>query len=501
MLLLNSSQSQQLDKISEQLGVSTEQLMQNAGKAVAAELAKRAKPGGVPIIVFAGKGNNGGDAKIAAKILEKQGYRVELIPFEGPLKKFATAVEKGSWIIDGLLGTGIKGGAKGWIAEAIEAINASGKPVLSIDIPSGLSADRGIPLGPVVKATVTVCLGGVKLGCFVHPGCDYAGEIVSADIGIPPAAYAQIATSFHSIEPEDFKEIFKKRPVGGHKGDFGHLLVVAGSLPMPGAGFLAAHAALHAGCGMVTYVLPESAYQKFESQFAEVMIQPVADAKKGFFTLQSLESVLKLCEKKRAVVLGPGLGRDPQTEAFVQELISKIDLPLVLDADGLFCISKSTALLKERKKPTILTPHSGEMATLLGWQNEEVLKAKVQVALEGAAMWRSILILKGYRSMVGLPDGRLYVNPTGNPGMATAGMGDVLAGILGGLLAQGFSPEKSALAGVYLHGLAGDMARDELGEKGLIASDVSRYVPRAAKRCLAPFWTTDNGQRTTDRGL
>lgn len=471
MSLFNSKQSQELDGLSETLGVSTKTLMQNAGSAVALEITRRAKPQEGSIVVFAGKGNNGGDAKIAAKILEGKGYNVALIPYESSLKEFSSQIKKANWIVDGLLGTGIKGGASGWIQEAIDAINAAGKKVLAIDIPSGLSTDKGIPLGATIKATVTVCLGGVKLGCFLHPGCEFAGEIISADIGIPKEAYAKIASSFHVIEPSDFKEAFKKRSLGVHKGSVGHLLVIGGSQEMPGAGFLASQAALRSGAGMVTYCLPQMAYKKFDAAFAEVMVQPIS--------FDSIEPVLKLCEKKSAVVLGPGLGRDETTVAFVKKLVPEISLPLVLDADGLFAISQSPSLLKKRKAPTILTPHVGEMANLLGWQSSEIEKAKVQVTLESAHLWNVIVILKGYRSLIGFSNGELYINPTGNPGMATAGMGDVLAGILGGFLAQGFPAEKAALAGVYLHGLSGDRASRELGEKGLIASDVSHTLPKA----------------------
>lgn len=479
MFLLTAQDSRQLDQISEKLDVTVKQLMQNAGRAVARELMRLAPASEGPIVFFIGKGNNGGDGLAAAEILKKRKYEVVLIPFESDLKKFSSAIAKAGWLVDALLGVGLKGEVSGWVREAIEAMNASGKRILSIDIPSGLSADKGIPLGTAVKAAVTVCLGGVKLGCFIHPGVEYAGKIVSADIGIPKKAYQKISFRFQSTEPENFRTFLKKRPLGAHKGDFGHVLTVAGSKAMPGAGFLASQAVLRSGAGLVTYALPEGAYQKFDPGHAEVMVQAVPDGGRGFFTGESAAVVLKSCEKKRAVVLGPGLGRSPETIAFVRTLVEKISLPLVLDADGLFCISGAARLLKKRRAPTLLTPHLGEMAQLLGWQTGEVEKAKVQAALDAAREWNAVLILKGYRSLIALPDGNLFVNPTGNPGMATAGMGDVLAGVLGGLLAQGLPADQAALAGVYLHGLAGDLAAEELGERGLIASDVVRCLPKA----------------------
>ncbi|MBI4223757.1 MAG: NAD(P)H-hydrate dehydratase [Deltaproteobacteria bacterium] len=482
MFRLTAQHSRQLDRFSENLCVNSEELLQNAGRGVARELMRVAKASEGPVVFFIGKGNNGGDGKVAADILLKRKYKIVLIPVEADLKKYSPQIEGAGWLVDALLGVGLKGETQGWVREAIAVMNRSQKRILSIDIPSGLSADKGIPLGAAVKATMTVCLGGVKLGCFVHPGVEYAGKIVAADIGIPKEAWQKISFHAQSTEPEHFKSFLKKRPLGSHKGDFGHLLVVAGSKAMPGAGFLASQAALRAGAGLVTYALPEGAYQKFDPKHAEVMVQAVPDNGAGYFVPESAAAVLKNCEKKRAVVLGPGLGRNPETIAFVQSVAAKIDLPLVLDADGLFCVSNSPRLLNNRKAPTLLTPHLGEMAQLLGWQTGEVDRAKIQASLDAAREWNAIVILKGYRSLIALPQGNLFVNPTGNPGMATAGMGDVLSGVLGGLLAQGLPPDKAALAGVYLHGLAGDRVAEEEGQTGLIASDVARMLPKAIRR-------------------
>ena len=275
------------------------------------------------------------------------------------------------------------------------------------------------------------------------------------------------------LAPDDFADHLKPRPKESHKKDFGHVLVVAGSKEMPGAGYLASLAVLRSGGGLVTYCLPNDAFKKFESQYPEVMAAP-ADFSKP-------ESVLKLCDKKEALVLGPGLGRAPETFALVGHLLENVSLPVVLDADGLMAIAAAPKILKKRKGPTILTPHPGEMAALIGGTTEQVQKNRELTAKEAADLWKVVVVLKGFQSLVALPDGRVYVNPTGNPGMATAGMGDVLAGMIGGLLAQGFPLDKAALAGVYLHGLAGDMAAEEMGQKGLIASDLLGYVPKAIR--------------------
>lgn len=481
MLLVTSKQSQALDRFSEYAGVSTQTLMQKAGAQIAATLEKNTNSSAGPIAFFVGKGNNGGDGLVAADLLSQKGFQTIVVRNEEDLKNQKEKLKKALWIVDGLLGTGIKGSVRGWMRSAIEWINQSGKKVLSIDIPSGLSADKGIPLGVAVKADQTVCLGFVKLGVVLYPGLEFAGEVSCVDIGIPKDAVRSAALNYHLLEPSDFKKILKPRPKDSHKKDFGHVLVIAGSRGMPGAGFLSSQACLRVGAGLVTYALPSKAFEKFESDFAEVMVQEIPDEGKGFFTPKSIDAVLKLCEKKGAVVLGPGLGRAPETVEFVQKILNQIPCSLILDADGLYGISTLPRLLKKRPASTVLTPHPGEMATLLGWQTEEVQKARITVTLDAAKLWQCSVLLKGFRSLVAFKNGELYVNPTGNPGMATAGMGDVLAGVISGLVAQGIDTELATLAGVYLHGFAGDLAAKEQGEKGLIASDILRYLPLAMR--------------------
>ncbi|MBI5299163.1 MAG: NAD(P)H-hydrate dehydratase [Deltaproteobacteria bacterium] len=479
MLLVTSQQSQALDRFSEDAGVSIQTLMQKAGVQIAATLEKNINSKADHLVFFVGKGNNGGDGLVAGDILSQKGFQTIVVRNEEDLKNQKEKFKKVCWIVDGLLGTGIKGEVRGWMHDAIEWINHSGKKVLSIDIPSGLSADKGIPLGVAVKADKTVCLGFVKLGVVLYPGLEFAGEVSCVDIGIPKDAVRSAALNYHLLEPSDFEKILKPRPKNCHKKDFGHVLVIAGSRGMPGAGFLSSQACLRVGAGLVTYALPSKAFEKFESDFSEVMVQEIPDEGKGFFTLKSVETVLKLCEKKDAVVLGPGLGRAPETVEFVQKIVNQIPCPLILDADGLYGISTLPSLLKKRPASTVLTPHPGEMATLLGWQTQEVQKTRIAVTLDAAKLWQCSVLLKGFRSLVALKNGDLYVNPTGNPGMATAGMGDVLSGVIGGLVAQGADAELATLAGVYLHGFAGDLAVKEQGEKGLIASDVLRYLPKA----------------------
>ena len=281
------------------------------------------------------------------------------------------------------------------------------------------------------------------------------------------------------IQPSHFQQVLKPRDQNSHKGDFGHVLVVAGSDKMPGSGYLSSHAALRAGAGLVTYALPKQAYQKFDPHYVEVMMAPVPDEAQGFFTSQSCEDILNLCEKKNVVVLGPGMGRDLKTVECVLHLLEKLSLPLVLDADGLYAVAQNLSVLKQRKALTIVTPHVGEMALLTGKTKDEIEKHRDAVTSEFAKDQNVVCVLKGYQTLIGFPEGQLFMNPTGNPGMATAGSGDVLAGIIAGFIAQKFSEEAAILAAVYLHGRAGDLARDELGEKGMIAPDLLKYLPKA----------------------
>lgn len=481
MELFTSQQSRRLDQLSEQLGVSTQKLMTRAGKAVADLLLQNLSVDKGPVGFLIGKGNNGGDAEIAAKHLEEKKIAVFYIRNREELQKHKLELKKASWIVDGLLGVGLQGEVRGWFVEAIETVNQLGKKVLAIDIPSGLSAETGQEMGCAIRATVTACLGGAKLGCLLHPGSEISGRVLSLDIGIPPQAYSEVATPTHLLEPSHFQAALKKRPKDSHKKDFGHALVLAGSSQMPGAGWLSSQAALRAGAGLVTWALPEGAYAKFDPNFAEVMLKPVADEERGFFLASSATALLKILEGKSSILLGPGLGSEEETKRFVIDAVQNISLPLVIDADALNALATKIEILKKRKGKIILTPHPGEMGRLLGISTDKVQENRVQYALEGAKKWGVIVVLKGYRTLIVTPEGSLYVNPTGNPGMASAGTGDVLGGIIAGFLAQGFEPQMAALAGVYLHGLAGDMAAEEMGQKGLIAGDVSRYVPKAIR--------------------
>lgn len=461
--LYTASQSKQLDQLSERFGVSTATLMQQAGRGIAALLEELCRKED-RLVFLIGKGNNGGDGRVAADILKQRGYDVVTVsPGEKPVR--------GDWVIDALFGIGLDRPVEGWYAEVIEAVNACGGKVLAIDIPSGLSSDTGKPLGMAMRATITASLGGLKLGEWVTPGADYCGTIREIDIGISPKAYETLLSGVTTflLEKWDFKNLLPPRKKDSHKKNFGHVLVIAGSVEMPGAGFLASLAALRAGAGMVTACLPASAYEKFDADFPEVMVKPFTD----------IGELLRFAEDKESVVLGPGMGQSAATESLIVALVQQLKQAIVLDADGINALSRHPELAGKLKAPVVFTPHPGEMSRLLLRPTKEIQENRIASAKEAAAIWKQDFVLKGYHSLIATGDGNLYVSPTGNPGMATAGAGDVLAGMIAGLIAQGASPKEAALAGTFLHGLAGDLAAAAIGEKGLISSDIVGYIPRA----------------------
>lgn len=462
--LYTAAQSKKLDQLSERFGVSTDTLMRNAGRQIADLLAEKINPTDAPIVFLVGKGNNGGDALIAADLLKKMGYKFFLVrPGETPVR--------GGWIVDGLLGVGLDRPVEGWFADTIKRVNGFQTNVLAIDIPSGLSSDTGKPLGCAIRATITASLGGLKLGTWTVPGCEYAGEILEIDIGIPKQAIQELHSEVKSflLESSDFKNCLPPRKNDSHKKDYGHVLVIAGSKEMPGAGYLTSLAALRSGAGMVTYCMPQESYEKFDPTFSEVMVKPFSSA----------EAILEFAQDKEAIVLGPGMGESEATQKLIAELFQKLEKPMVVDADGINALAKQKDILTQTKAAVIFTPHPGEMGRLLGQSTKEIQENRIASVREAAAKWKQCFVLKGYRSLIGTYDGELYVNPTGNPGMATAGSGDVLAGVIAGLIAQGVKPKLAGLAGTFLHGLAGDLAANEMGEKGLISSDFVRYIPKA----------------------
>ncbi|MBI4611928.1 MAG: NAD(P)H-hydrate dehydratase [Candidatus Rokubacteria bacterium] len=490
------------------LGIPGIRLMENAGRgATRAILAHFGSQKGKRVVVCCGKGNNGGDGFVVARGLKAAGARVsvflvaragdvrgdsaamlaayrrargaiEEVTRESDLRALNTALASAHLVVDGLLGTGLTGPATGLVAAVIEAINTSGKPVVALDLPSGLASDHGRLLGPAVRAVLTTTFAGWKRGLLLHPGAARAGQVRLVDIGIPDAATREGIGVF-LLESADIAPHFPPRPPDAHKGTFGHLLVVAGSVGKTGAAALAGRAGLRSGAGLVTIATPASQQPVIAALGMEVMTEPVAETQSQSASPKAKERILELAQRTEALALGPGVSLDPETQRLVRELVLEVARPMVVDADGLTALAGHLDHLRKAAAPRCLTPHPGEMARLLGVSVSEVQADRIETVSEFCQRYGAYVVLKGARSTIGEPGGTVYINPTGNPGMASGGSGDVLTGMVGAFLARGLDPLAALQAGVFLHGLAGDLARDMRGEEGLIAGDILEAIPPA----------------------
>jgi NAD(P)H-hydrate epimerase len=454
--------------------------------------------------VVAGKGNNGGDGLVMARLLRQRGARVEVALLghsadiagdaaqnlrvyrrgRGPLVEITTAAEisrltdrlaHADLVIDAIFGTGLNSVVHGLYAEAIELINACGAPVFAVDIASGLNADTGQPMGTSVQAEATATFGFAKLGQALFPGARLTGTLAVVDIGIAAAALEECPTRAELLDPGHVARFIPDRRPDAHKGDCGHLLVIAGGFGKTGAAQLATRGALRAGAGLVTLVGPASLYPIYAVGVVEAMTDVLPDVEGR---IRFDEALLRsLLEGKTAVVVGPGIGVDDETRKLVRWLVQCAAVPVVLDADALNGLAGDTGILGSAAGSLLLTPHPGEMARLAGMSTSAVQGDRVGSARRFASEHRCLLILKGARTVVADSTGSVWINPTGNPGMAAGGMGDVLSGILGGLLAQGVAPTEAARLGVYVHGASADQLANKFGDIGLLASDVAAGVP------------------------
>ena len=496
-----------------ELGIPGATLMENAGHG-AADAIQAALPDlglprrGVRVAVVCGKGGNGGDGFVVARWLERAGHRVQVFLLArpddlrgDPARKLcemqqaglrAQVVEDGATlgpalhaaqlVVDALLGTGARGRPAPPIAAAIEQVNASGRPVVALDVPSGVSADAQPVEGPAVRAALTMTFAGVKLGLVSGPGATLAGRVVVVDIGVPPADVERGARTF-VLGPEDVKRHLPPRARDSHKGSYGHLLVVAGSVGKTGAAALAARGAMRAGAGLVTVATAASAQPVVASLLLEAMSEPVAETAARTVALAARGTRRDLAGRRVAVVLGPGLGLDEETQALARALVVECPQPMVVDADALSALAGHLDHLRSAAGPRCLTPHPGEMARMLGASVADVQRDRIATVRRFATAHGVAVVLKGATSVMGLPDGTVLLNPTGNPGMASGGTGDVLSGVLGALLARGVEAGAALAAGVYLHGLAGDVAAERVGQESLVAGDVIDALPEAFRRC------------------
>jgi NAD(P)H-hydrate epimerase len=492
-----------------ELGIPGATLMENAGRGAADVLASSLVGLGAPrrgarVAIVCGKGGNGGDGFVVARWLARRGLRPHVLLAARPddvsgdagaklaalrragvrpvvvddAERAAVTMADAHVVVDALLGTGTRGAPTGLTAELIERINASGRPVVALDIPSGLPADGGAPPGPAVRAALTVTFAGLKQGLVQSPGLDLAGRVAVVPIGIPDAEVARGIRTW-LVERGDVAALFPPRRRDAHKGTYGHLLVVGGSLGKTGAAALAARAAMRAGAGLVTMATAGSQQPVVAGLVVEAMTEPLAETAAHTVALAARERLLELAAARAATALGPGLGLEPDTQELARRLAAEIPHPLVLDADALTALAGRLALLRGAPAARCLTPHPAEMARIVGSTVAEVQRDRVGAARRTATEFGVHVALKGATTVVAAPDGRVFLNPTGNPGMASGGTGDVLTGITGALLARGIAPPQAVWAAVYLHGLAGDLAAARLGEESLIASDLIESLPDA----------------------
>lgn len=529
MRLVTPAEMRLLERRAESdFGLASVLLMENAG-ARAAEVADRMRRGhSGPVVVVAGKGANGGDGFVVARHLAGRGAAVRVflcgretelrgdaltnflvlskmagsevtvtqLAGDDGLASLEAALDGASLVLDALFGTGLRGSVTGVPLSAIRLMNQSDRPILALDVPSGVDAGTGQLLAGegengtgAVRATTTVTFGLPKLGLFLYPGASFTGELLVVAIGLPAVLLTDPALKMHLITPGDVRATLPERPADAHKGSFGHALLVGGSPGLTGAVALAGEAALRTGAGKVTVGVPQSLNPILEVKLTEVMSLPLAETGAQTVAVEAAEPLVAWTGRCQAVGLGGGMGTDDGPGEFLRDFLAGTNLPVVLDADALRLLAARPELFREllagRARPAILTPHPGEMAALMGLPVDAVERYRVDAAREVAQNWRSVLVLKGAHTVIATPEGELYLNPTGNAGLATGGTGDVLTGVLTSLLAQGMAPAPAAVAGVYLHGLAGDLASAEAGRVGMSAGDVVRRLPAAVQRVLA----------------
>lgn len=489
-----------------ELGIPGAVLMEHAGRGAAAVLRAWLRARGAPraarVVIVCGKGGNGGDGFVMARHLKRAGARVSVwlaFPADevtgdaraklralGGAGLRAHAVDdvdavplaEADVVVDALLGTGARGAPNERVARLIERINAAGRPVVALDIPSGLPADGAAPSGPVVRAELTATFAGLKRALVTGPGLDVAGRVVVVPIGIPEAEVRRGVTTF-LLERGDVAALVPRRPRTAHKGTYGHLLIVAGSLGKTGAAALAARAAMRSGAGLVTVATPASQQPVVASLVLEAMTSALPETGARSVAVKAREPIRELATARDAVAIGPGLGLDAETQDLVRELTRDLPRPLVVDADALTALGRDPAVLRGAPAPRCLTPHPGEMARLLGVGVRDVERDRIEAARGFATTYGVHLALKGAGTVIAAPTGEVFVNPTGNPGMASGGTGDVLTGVAGAFLARGLVPLAALQAAVYLHGRAGDLAAGRVGEEGLIASDLIDALPDA----------------------
>lgn len=505
MELSDSKRMKAADEAAIRDGVPSLALMERAARALA-QAAAEYRRGDGPAVVFAAPGNNGGDGLAAARLLTElvPGLRVRVFfvgdrqrmtadtlameerlpelgifpePFDSTDPAAAAAAMEAGVLVDALFGLGLSRPLSGEALGAVELMNRSPAPVVSADIPSGVAADTGLVLGGAVRAACTVTFTKAKPGHFAEPGCVYRGELRLADIGIPRDAAEEAGCGVYAIRGADI--FLPRRPTLSHKGDYGKLLIVGGSIPYTGAPALCAKGAVGAGAGLVYLGVPADIYEIEAVKNQEAMVFPLPSGEKGRVSRRAWDSVAERLSVCDVCVIGPGMGRGEDTEAVVRSVIRNAEIPIVADADALWAIARDVSVLEEAALPVILTPHEGEFRRLLGRD----IACRLTDSLDFAREHRCVVVLKGHRTICAFPDGKAYIIDAGNPGMAKGGSGDVLAGVLGALLGQ-LPCRRAVVTACWLHARAGDLAAEQLGEYAMKAGDIIEYLAPAERELI-----------------
>ena len=515
MRILNAAQMREADRYTiDDIGIRSLVLMENAGRQVVAavEAAYESRLSG-RVAVLCGRGSNGGDGFVVARTLIQRGVdtavfvigavadirgdaRINLdilgrlnvtvveIGDEQTWELHFSEISQCSLIVDAIVGTGLKAPLGGMMVTIVADVNAAGIPIVAVDLPSGLSADTPHLIGDCIDASMTVTLAAPKLPLVLPPAEAHAGDVVIADIGIPSDVLDGLdGPHIELLTPEQLRPLVEPRAADSHKGDFGRVTIVAGSRGKTGAAYLAGIGALRSGAGLVTVATPASCLPVVASMAPELMTAPMAETKEGVVSAAAVEALLDL--RHDVIACGPGLGRGHTVGEFVRALVERSTVPLVLDADALIAMADDPGRLVGREdRDVIITPHPGEMARLIGASVEEVQANRIEVATDFAATHRVYVVLKGHRTIIATPEGHVYINPTGNAGLATGGTGDVLAGMIAAWLGQLLDAEAACRLAVFLHGAAGDLAEGTGGQVTMIATDVVAQLGKALGRLM-----------------
>ena len=486
------------------LGISEEILMENAGQASFQVLSREWGGGGRRYVIFCGNGNNGGDGLVVARhILSGGGIPLVFLVgdparFRGAAKTNMEIIEKlpvevvrvkdvaalrstvlhSDGIVDALFGTGLDRKVSGIYQEAIELINASGRPVLSLDIPSGVNGETGEVMGTAVRADHTVAFGLPKIGNMLYPGCGLCGRLHVCHLSFPPTLYDDDAIM---VETNGFIPL-PPRERTAHKGSMGDVLFIAGAAGYFGAPYFAAMSFLKAGGGYSRLAAPRSMTPFLATRGSEIVFVPQAETTEGSLSLKNKEALLALAGQVDMVVIGPGLSLADETQGLIRELAAGIEKPLLIDGDGITALAGEPQLIRNRRAPTVLTPHPGEMSRITGKPVSVIERKRIEILQETAADLHAFVVLKGARSLIGTPERRVFINLSGNPGMATAGAGDVLTGTIAAMSGLGLPLEEAVRKGVFIHGFSGDLAAADKGEDGITAQDILNYLPYALKQ-------------------